>query len=74
MNGRAWTADDCAKLRMLARGGYTDGQIGEAMKRTRTCVQKRRNLLNVSQGEPRLYRAMMMRIAKRRKARGTDHG
>jgi len=69
MNGRAWTADDDAKLRMLARGGYTDGQIGKAMKRTRTCVQKKRNLLNVSPGEPRQYRAMMMRIAKRRKAR-----
>lgn len=72
MNGRPWTSDEESKLRRLVASGMTDGQIGEAMNRSRFSVNRRRNSLDLQPGVPQRYRAMVARMSLRRQlARAT---
>lgn len=60
MRGRAWTPDDTAILRRMARAGYSDGEIAEHLGYCRETVTRRRLCLGYTAG-PKTGRRWMIR-------------
>jgi len=67
MNGRAWTSDDTARLRRLARSGMDDEAIGDEMDRDRTLIVRKRQEHHIERGQSAVCTAIVARLNLRRR-------
>ena len=67
--GCPWPADDTATLRRMARGGYSDGEIGRHLGVSARAVGHKRRALGIEGGLPPRLRIVAARRALRERKR-----
>lgn len=61
-----WTPADRATLRRMSAAGYSDGEIGQRLSRTKAAVQGERTRLGIRPGLSPGMRAVLARLTLRR--------